>query len=230
MKIIGLIGGMTWKSSMVYYQLLNEITNEKLGDRHSCECIMYSVDFDEIERLQRRGDWQQLADIMSKTARKLEKAGADMIVICANTMHKIVNEIEDEVNIPIIHIADAVAVKVKAQNLKKIGLLGTKFTMEHGFYKNRIKDIFGIEVISPDSRDMVTVNRIIYDELVFGIIKEDSKKKYLEIVNKLTDKGAEGIILACTEIPLLIKQSDINIPVFDTIQIHVEKSIEFAIA
>lgn len=230
MKIIGLIGGMTWKSSMVYYQLLNEITNEKLGDRHSCECIMYSVDFDEIERLQRRGDWQQLADIMSKTARKLEKAGADMIVICANTMHKIVNEIEDEVNIPIIHIADAVAVKVKAQNLKKIGLLGTKFTMEHGFYKNRIKDIFDIEVISPDSRDMVTVNRIIYDELVFGIIKEDSKKKYLEIVNKLTDKGAEGIILACTEIPLLIKQSDINIPVFDTIRIHVEKAIEFAIA
>ncbi|MCD4793076.1 MAG: aspartate/glutamate racemase family protein [Bacteroidales bacterium] len=230
MKVIGLIGGMTWKSTSVYYQLLNEITNEKLGGRHSCECILYSVDFDEIERLQHRGDWQQLADIMSKAAGKLEKAGADMIVICANTMHKTADEIEDRVNIPVVHIADAVAVEVKEQNLQKIGLIGTKFIMEHDFYKNRIKKTFDIDVISPKGRDMITIHRIIFDELIYGTVKEESKKRYLEIINKLTERGAEGIILGCTEISILLNQSDINIPIFDTIRIHVEKAVEFAIA
>ncbi len=230
MKVIGLIGGLTWKSTAEYYRLLNEITNKKLGGHHSCECIIYSVDFDEIQRLQKRGDWQEITKIMTGTARKLEKADADMLLICANTMHKIADEIEDKVNIPLVHIADAVAVEVKEKNLQKIGLLGTKHTMEHDFYKNRIKHIYDIDVISPDNRDMITIHRIIFDELIFGIFKKDSKKRYLEIINKLKDKGAEGIILGCTEIPILIKQSDVNIPVFDTIRLHVEKAIEFAIA
>lgn len=230
MKVIGLIGGLSWKSTAEYYRLLNEITNEKLGGHHSCECVLYSVDFDEIVKLQRRGDWQEITEIMTEAARKLENADADMIVICANTMHKIADEIEDEVTIPIVHIADAVAVEVKEKNLQKIGLLGTKDTMEHDFYKNRIKHIYDIDVISPDKRDIITIHRIIFDELVHGIIKEDSKKRYLEIIKKLTDNGAEGIILGCTEIPMLIKQSDIEIPVFDTVRLHVEKAIEFAIA
>lgn len=230
MKVIGLIGGLTWKSTAEYYRLLNEITNEKLGGHHSCECIIYSLDFDEIQKLKKRGDWQEITEIMTKAARKLEKADVDMLLICANSLHKIADEIEDKINIPLVHIADAVAVEVKEKNLQKIGLLGTKNTMEQDFYKNRIKHIYDIDVISPEGRDMITINRIIFDELIYGIAKENSKKKYLEIINKLKDKGAEGIILGCTEIPILIKQSDINIPVFDTIRLHVEKAISFAIA
>lgn len=229
MKKIGLIGGMSWESSLEYYRIINETVKQKLGGLHSAECIMYSVDFDEIEKLQHQGKWEDLTKIMIDCAQRLEKAGANVIIICTNTMHKMAGEVESSINIPLLHIADATAEKIKEKSFKKVGLLGTKFTMEEDFYKGRLIEKHDIEVIIPNSEEMQIVHDIIFDELCLGIIKETSKEQYKKIILNLSKKGAEGVILGCTEIPLLIKQEDVEVPLFDTISIHAEFAVDYAI-
>ena len=223
MKTIGLIGGMSWESTVTYYQIINETIKNRLGGLHSAKCILYSVDFDEIEKYQTRGEWDKSADVLSEAAQALERAGADYIVICTNTMHKVVPEIDRRIHIPILHIADMTAVQLKKHGIRKVGLLGTKYTMQQDFYKN-ILIRQGIEVIVPNDDDVAVVNRIIYDELCLGKIFEKSKAAYLDIIHKLARNGAQGIILGCTEIGLLIQQSDTDIPLFDTTLIHAEQA------
>ena len=223
MKTIGLIGGMSWESTMTYYQVINETIKKQLGGLHSAKCILYSVDFDEIEKYQTRGEWDKSEDVLSEAAQALERAGVDYIVICTNTMHKVVPEIGRRIHIPILHIADMTAVQLKKQGIRKVGLLGTKYTMQQDFYKNiLIKQ--GVEVIVPNDDDVDVVNRVIYDELCLGKIFEKSKAAYLDIIHKLARNGAQGIILGCTEIGLLIQQSDTDIPLFDTTLIHAEQA------
>lgn len=229
MKTIGLIGGMSWESSIEYYKLINELVKEKLGGVHSCKSIMHSVDFSEIEKLQHNGEWEKLTEIMVNIAKKIEKSGADCIVICTNTMHKMAEDIEKEVKIPLIHIADSVGENIVKLNLKKVALIGTKFTMEQDFYKERIRNKFGIEVIIPNENDKNIVHRVIYEELVKGQFKDESRKEYIRIIRELTKEGAEGVILGCTEIPLLISQTDVEIPIFDTTKLHSESAVEFAL-
>ena len=229
MKKIGLIGGMSWESSLEYYRIINETVKQKLGGLHSAECIMYSVDFDEIEKLQHQGKWEDLTKIMIDCAQRLEKAGANVIIICTNTMHKMAGEVESSINIPLLHIADATAEKIKEKSFKKVGLLGTKFTMEEDFYKGRLIEKHDIEVIVPNSEEIQIVHDIIFDELCLGIIKETSKEQYKKIILNLAEKGAEGVILGCTEIPLLIKQEDVEVPLFDTTKIHAEFAVDYAI-
>lgn len=229
MKTIGIIGGMSWESSLTYYKLLNESIRDQLGGFHSCKCLMYSVDFSYIEELQHEGKWEKLTEIMISIAGKLENAGAEVLIIATNTMHLMAPEVERSIRIPLIHIADATGFQIQKQHLKKVGLLGTRFTMEKDFYKKRLSEKYGIEVVTPDSEDMEIVHHIIYEELVKGKIEEQSKLKYLAIIEKLANRGAQGIILGCTEIPLLIKQKDCSIPLFDTTTIHAERAVEFAI-
>lgn len=229
MKTIGLIGGMSWESSIEYYKLINELVKEKLGGVHSCKCIMNSVDFAEIEKLQHNGEWEKLTEIMVNIAKKLEKSGADCIVICTNTMHKMADDIEKEVKIPLIHIADSVGENIIKLNLKKVALLGTKFTMEQDFYKERIRKKFGIEVIIPNESDKNIIHKVIYEELVKGQFKDESRQEYIRIINELVKDGAEGIILGCTEIPLLINESDVEISIFDTTKLHSESAVKFAL-
>ena len=219
MKTIGLIGGMSWESTVTYYQLINETIKEQCGGLHSAKILMYSVDFAEIEECQAKGEWEKSGEILANVAQNLEKAGADFIVICTNTMHKVLPQIQESINIPIIHIADATADELEKQKIKKVALLGTKYTMTQDFYKERII-ARGIEVMIPEETDVEIVNRIIYEELCLGEIREASKTEYIRIINQLKDEGAEGIILGCTEIGLLIKQEDSILPVFDTTQIH----------
>ena len=229
MKRIGLIGGISWESTVTYYQVINETIKNKLGGLHSAKCILDSVDFYEIEKYQSNGEWDKSAEVLSDSAIRLEKAGADFIVICTNTMHKIVPEIAKRINIPILHIADMTAIQLKKHNIKKVGLLGTKYTMKEDFYKS-ILEQNGIEVVIPDDNGIEVVNSVIYDELCLGIVSEKSKEKYLNIISELSERGAEGIILGCTEIGLLVNQKDTEIPLFDTTLIHAEmaaiKSIE----
>lgn len=228
MKTIGLIGGMSWESTVTYYQILNETVKQELGGLHSAKCILYSVDFQEIEECQANGDWQKSAEILSKAACSLEKAGADFIVICTNTMHKVVEEIQSHIHIPVLHIAKATANILKKNHINKVGLLGTKYTMQQDFYKQVLIDQ-GIEVIIPDKEDINTVNQVIYNELCLGQIKDKSKRAYIQIINNLKDKGAQGIILGCTEIGLLIKQEDTQMPLFDTALIHAKEAAFIAI-
>ena len=223
MKTIGLIGGMSWESTVTYYQVINETIKNQLGGLHSAKCILYSVDFDEIKKYQTRGAWDKSADILSEVAQALERAGADYIVICTNTMHKVAPEIDRRIHIPILHIADMTAVQLKKQGIRKVGLLGTKYTMQQDFYKN-ILIRQGIEVIVPNDDDVDVVNRVIYDELCLGKIFERSKAAYLDIIHKLARNEAQGIILGCTEIGLLIQQSDTDIPLFDTTRIHAKQA------
>ena len=223
MKTIGLIGGMSWESPVTYYQVINETIKNQLGGLHSAKCILYSVDFDEIEKYQASGEWDKSADVLSEAAQALERAGADYIVICTNTMHKVVPEIGRRMHIPILHIADMTAVQLKKQGIRKVGLLGTKYTMQQDFYKN-VLIRQGIEVIIPNDDDVDVVNRVIYDELCLGKIFEKSKAVYLDIIQELVRNGAQGIILGCTEIGLLIQQSDTDIPLFDTTLIHAEQA------
>ena len=204
LKTIGLIGGMSWESTATYYKIINETVKEKLGGLHSAKCILYSVDFQEIEECQANGNWEKSGEILGEAAYNLEKAGADFIVICTNTMHKVVNQIKEKISVPILHIAEMTAEKILEKGLKNIALLGTKYTMEQDFYKSKLIEK-GINVIIPDKNDIETINEVIYDELCLGTINFNSKKKFLEIVDKLRSKGAEGIILGCTEIGLLIK-------------------------
>ncbi|WP_294662449.1 aspartate/glutamate racemase family protein [Fusobacterium ulcerans] len=229
MKTIGLIGGMSWESTVTYYEIINRTIKEKLGGLHSGKLVLFSVDFQEIEECQAKGEWDKSAKILTEAAQSLEKAGADFIVICTNTMHKIAPDIQRNINIPILHIAEATADELDKKDIKKVALLGTKYTMEQDFYKNKLIDR-GIEVVIPDDEDRAEVNRVIYEELCLGKILPLSKKKFLEIMDKLLEKGAQGVILGCTEIGLLVQQKDTDISLFDTAEIHAKsaalKSIE----
>ena len=229
MKTIGLIGGMSWESSLEYYKIVNETVKEKLGGLHSCKCLMYSVDFGVIEALQHQNKWDELTKLMIEAAQNLKHGGADFIVICTNTMHKMAPEIETATGLNVLHIADVTGAAISKDQIQKVGLLGTRFTMEGDFYKKRLKDNYDIEVIIPEDADRQIIHDIIYNELCLGIIKDDSRQKYIDIINKLCANGAEGIILGCTEIPLLIKQSDVLIPVYDTTKIHSESAVDFAL-
>ena len=225
---MGLIGGMSWESTVTYYKIINETIKEKLGGLHSAKCILYSVDFQEIEECQANGNWEKSGEILGEAAYNLEKAGADFIVICTNTMHKVINQIKEKISIPILHIAEMTAEKILEKGLKNIALLGTKYTMEQDFYKSKLIEK-GINVIIPDKNDIEIINKVIYDELCLGTINSNSKKKFLEIVDKLRSKGAEGIILGCTEIGLLIKNEDTDVPLFDTAVIHAEEAAIYSI-
>lgn len=230
MKKIGLIGGMSWESTQVYYQIINRRVNEKLGGYHSAKCVLESVDFAEIEEFQHKDDWKSLAEVMVEAAVNLEKAGAEFIVLCTNTMHLCSGEIRKNINIPFLHIAEATGNAIQKLSLNKVLLLGTRFTMEMDFYKRILDEDFGIETLTPNKQDRETVHRIIYEELVHGIIKNESKQVYQAIIDKAVEAGAEGVILGCTEIPLLIQSNDVNIPVFDTTLIHAASAVEFALS
>ena len=220
---------MSWESSLEYYRILNEQIKQKLGGLHSAQCLMYSVDFGPIAELQHDNDWEELSRIMVETGQRLEKGGADFIIICTNTMHKMAKEVGAGISIPLIHIADTTAEEIKRQGLNTVALLGTRFTMEQDFYKGRLAEKHGLKVLTPDDTDMDKIHRIIYKELCLGTILKDSKTEYLRIIEKLIDQGAEGIILGCTEIPLLVKQKDVSVPILDTTQLHAEAAVEFAI-
>jgi aspartate racemase len=230
MKVIGLIGGLSWESSAEYYRMINELVRERLGGLHSAECVMYSFDFHEIEGLQSAGDWDEATRRMVTAAQRLEHADAACIVICSNTMHKMADAVQKAVSIPLLHLADTTAQQIVACNLHKIGLLGTRFTMEQDFYKGRLHDKFGLDVLVPDDAGRRIVDRVIYDELCRGEIKASSKQAYVDVIQDLISRGAEGIILGCTEITLLIKQSDCSVPAFDTTAIHAQAAVEFALA
>jgi len=230
MKTIGLIGGMSWESSIEYYRLINEKVQSSLGGLHSAKSLMVSVDFAEIEILQREGRWEEAAQKMVAAAQSLERGGADFIVLCTNTMHKAAGDIQAHTRIPFLHIADATAQQIRAAGMRKIGLLGTRFTMEEGFYKDRLVENFGLEVILPDAREREIVHRVIYDELVLGKINPASKEQFVAIIGEMVDAGAEGVILGCTEIGLLVHAEDSRVPLFDTTKIHAEAAVEYALS
>ncbi|HII02833.1 TPA: aspartate/glutamate racemase family protein [Methanosarcinaceae archaeon] len=229
MKTIGMIGGMSWESSLEYYRLVNEAVKEKMGGLHSAKCILYSVDFGDIEKMLVSGDWEGLEACLGEAALELKEAGADFLLICTNTMHKLAEKVEAKAGLPLLHIADAAAGEIQATGLEKVGLLGTKFTMEETFYRERLEDKFGIKVLIPEAGDREFVNNVIFNELCLGIIKDDSREKFKEIIGDLVSKGAEGIVLGCTEIPLLIGQEDAEVPVFDTTKVHALAAVEFAL-
>ncbi|MFD1259080.1 aspartate/glutamate racemase family protein [Entomomonas asaccharolytica] len=230
MKTIGLIGGMSWESTTNYYRLINTLVKQQLGGLHSAKIALYSVDFAEIELLQQQGNWQQAAQYLTEVALNIEKAGADFLVICTNTMHIVAEQIQQNIKIPLIHIADATGEALIAKNIKTVGLLGTAFTMEKDFYKGRLADKYGLTVITPNEHERQQVHQIIFHELCVGSIKPESKQTYLTIIDKLVKEGAEAIILGCTEIGMLIKQQDTQIPLFDTTSIHAEKAVKLALS
>lgn len=229
MKTIGLLGGMSWESSLGYYKAINEGVKAALGGLHSAQIAMYSVDFDPIEQLQHAGNWAETAKILCHAAQRVEAAGADFVLICTNTMHKVAPEIADAIQIPIIHIADATAEVLVEEGIKTIGLLGTAFTMEQEFYKGRLKDQFNLDVVIPDQDDRKIVHDVIYQELCLGKINSASRQEYLRIIQALAEQGAEAVILGCTEIGLLVNQSDTEIRLFDTTEIHAKKAVESAL-
>ena len=228
MKKIGLIGGMSWESTAVYYELINKKVGEISGGFHSSKCILESVDFAEVQEFQHNNDWNSLNTIMADAAKRLEKCGAEVIILCTNTMHLCSESIIKEISVPFLHIADATGRQIVKQGIKKVALLGTKFTMEKEFYKGKLKEDFDLNVMVPDENDRNLIHDIIYTELVRGQLKAESKEVYKRIIKRMQNKGAQGVILGCTEIPLLIKQSDVDIPVFDTTKIHAESTVEFA--
>lgn len=228
MKTIGLIGGMSWESTVTYYQVINNTVKEKLGGLHSARILLYSVDFAEIEECQAGGNWEKSADILAKAAESIEIAGADFLVICTNTMHKVAPQIQNRIKIPVLHIAEATAEVLIHANIKKVALLGTKYTMTQDFYKGKLEER-GLHVIVPDETDAEKVNAIIYSELCLGTVRDESRKVYTDIIKKMKEKGAEGVILGCTEIGLLIKQEDSALPVFDTALIHARTAAEKSI-
>ena len=229
MKTIGLIGGMSWESSIEYYRIINERTKAKLGGLHSAKSFMVSVDFAEIEILQHQGKWAEAAEILIGAAKDLQSGGADFIVLCTNTMHKVAEDIEASVKIPLLHIADATAQLVKDTGIQKIGLLGTRFTMEEEFYKGRLSQKYGLNVSVPTAQEREIIHRVIYEELVLGRIEGRSKEQYVGIIQQMVNQGAEGVILGCTEIGLLIHQEDSQVPLFDTTRIHAEAAVEYAL-
>jgi len=230
MKTIGLLGGMSWESTELYYRLINEGVKTELGGLHSARIALVSVDFQEIETLQHHGDWAGAGQALATAARQVESAGADFLLICTNTMHKVAPQIEAAIRIPILHIADATATRIKAGGLKTIGLLGTKFTMEQEFYRRRLMEQHGLTVLTPPPADRELVHRVIYDELCLGQVKEASRAEFLRIMADLQERGAEGIIEGCTEIVMLVQQQHTAIPLFDTTAIHAAEAVRFAIA
>ncbi len=228
MKTIGLLGGMSWESTIPYYQIINEAVRERLGGLHSAKVVLYSVEFDEIERCQSGGDWEKSGEILGKAAQGLEAAGADFLLICTNTMHKVAPQIASMVRIPIVHIADATADELERNRIRRVGLLGTKYTMTQDFYKRRLTDR-GIDVVIPDEADIEVVNDVIFGELCVGEIKEGSRREFQRIIDRLKEKGAEGVVLGCTEIGLLIHQPDASLPLFDTTRIHAKRAAELAL-
>ncbi len=229
MKTIGLIGGMSWESSSEYYRIINEAVKEKLGGLHSAQSLMYSVDFAEVETLQQEGRWEEATQIMVAAALRLQAGGADFIVICTNTMHKMAEQVQGAIHLPLLHIADATAEKIKAKKLHTVGLLGTRFTMEEDFYRGRLEQRHGLQVLIPEEADREVIHRVIYDELVLGKLNPTSKAQYLSIIASLVGRGAQGIILGCTEIGLLVKPGDTESPLFDTTRIHAEAAVEYAL-
>ena len=227
MKTIGLIGGTSWVSTLEYYKVINKTLNEKLGKAHSARCILYSVDFED-DIVKNEYNWDKITENYIDIARKLEYFGADFLIICANTLHKIVDDVQKSMKIPILHIADSTGIKIIENGFKKVGLLGTKITMEKNFYKDRLKKQFGIETVVPKENEREIIHNIIHEELTYNIIKDSSKQKYIKIINNLVADGAQGIILGCTEIPLLIKQNDLDTPIFDTTSIHAKAAVEYA--
>ena len=229
MKTIGLLGGMSWESTELYYRWINEGIKSRLGGLHSAKIAMVSVDFQEIEVLQHAGDWEKAGQVLAEAGRQVEAAGADFLLICTNTMHKVAPQIEAAINIPILHLADATADRIKAQGIKRVGLLGTNFTMEQDFYRGRLTDKHGLDVLVPSPEDRQIIHRIIYDELVLGEVRESSRQAYLTIMDKLRNQGAEAIIEGCTEIVLLVQQQHTDIPLFDTTAIHAEAAVVMAV-
>ena len=229
MKRIGLIGGMSWESSIEYYRIINEATNARLGGLHSAESLMVSLDFAEIERLQRRGDWGDAARVLRAAGKRLEQGGADCVVLCTNTMHKVAEEIQAGVTIPLLHIADATAQRVTAAGIRTVGLLGTRFTMEEDFYTGRLSQKYGLHVTIPNPSERAMVHRVIYEELVLGSIRPESQAQYRGIIEHMVQRGAEGVILGCTEIGLLVHSQDSSVPLFDTTRIHAEAAVEYAL-
>ncbi len=230
MKTIGLLGGMSWESTVSYYEFVNEGIKSKLGGLHSAKVVLYSVDFDEIEKLQHSGDWEETALILSDAAKKIQSGGADFLLICTNTMHKVADKIQNTIDIPVIHIADATGMSLADAGVKKVGLLGTKFTMSENFYKGRLKSGFGLEVLVPSDTDQTIIHNIIYSELCLGEIKANSRKSVLNIIESLGKSGAEAVILGCTEIALLVQQEHTKMPLYDTTTIHAAKAVELALS
>jgi len=229
MKTIGMLGGMSWESTALYYREINERIKEKLGALHSAEIILNSVDFEKIERLQQKGDWEATADILKKAARSVELAGADFLIICTNTMHIVASEITTCLKIPVLHIVDATGEKLVEDKISSVGLLGTNFTMEKSFYKGRLSERYGIQTVIPSSEDRVELHRIIYEELCCGVVKQTSREYYLEVIDKLKTAGAEGIILGCTEIGMLVSKKDTTARLYDTTKIHAERAVNLAL-
>ena len=230
MKTLGLIGGMSWESTVPYYQTINRVAGARLGGLHSARLVLYSVEFHEIEVLQHEGRWEEAGEILAEAARAVRRAGAEAIVLCTNTMHKVAAEIEAAVDVPLLHIADATAARVKAAGLTRVGLLGTRFTMEEPFYRGRLEAGHGLNVVVPPEPERALVHRVIYGELCLGSVREESRRAFQQVVRGLVAAGAQGVILGCTEIGLLLRQEDAPVPLFDTARIHAEAAAEFALA
>lgn len=229
MKTIGLIGGMSWESTTSYYKAINEGVKAQLGGLHSAKICLYSVDFHQIEQLQHQGRWDDIAEILSQAAQSVQAGGADFVLICTNTMHKVASVIEQAISIPILHIADATAMQLVNDGVTKVGLLGTRFTMEQDFYKQRLTEQFGIEVVIPDEPQRNLVHDVIYNELCQGIVSDKSRQEYLQIIASLAEQGAQAVILGCTEIALLVEQNHTSVPLYDTTQIHAEAAVRHAL-
>jgi aspartate racemase len=229
MKTIGLIGGMSWESSAEYYRIINQTVQERLGGLHSAQCILFSFDFQEIEQLQHQGEWEKLTDLMMRAAQTLQGAGAELLIICTNTMHKMAQEVQSSVGIPLVHIADAAAKAIMEKGLDKVALLGTRFTMVEDFYKKTLREKYKLNVIIPSESDREVIDHVIYTELCRGIMHQASREQFKAIIEKLALNGAQGVILGCTEIPLLISQQDADIPLFDTTKIHAQAAVEMAL-
>lgn len=230
MKVIGLLGGMSWESTALYYRILNQQVKQQLGGLHSAELVLWSVDFQRIEQLQAAGEWQQAGEILADAARNLERAGAQFIVLCTNTMHKVAAQISAATGIPLLHIADATGRRIQQAGIRKVGLLATRFTMEQDFYRARLQQQFGLEVMTPDEADRLFVHEVIYRELCLGEINPASRRRYREIMQSLVAQGAEAIILGCTEITLLVDATDASVPLFDTTLIHAQEAVIQALA
>ena len=229
MKTVGLIGGMSWESTVTYYQLLNKGIKDALGGLHSAKVLLYSVDFYEIESLMSRGAWDKAAELLGDVAARLEQAGADMILICTNTLHKVAPQVQTKIRVPLVHIAEAAAETLKEQGISRVGLLGTQYTMTQEFYRDKLVER-GIEVLIPEGDDIELVNRVIFDELCLGIVKEESRAEYLRVIAALQQRGVQGILLGCTELGLIVAKEDVSLPLFDTTEIHAKKALALALA
>jgi aspartate racemase len=229
MKSIGLLGGMSWESTLEYYRIINQEVQARRGGLHSARCVLYSVDFAEIEALQHQGQWAQAGTVLAEAARRLERGGADFVVLCTNTMHKVADAIQAGIGIPLLHIADATAGKIKAAGISRVGLLGTRFTMEQDFYRGRLEQVHGLEVVVPEPQAREIVHRVIYDELCRGVIRDSSRAAYRDIIDGLVKEGAQGIIAGCTEIELLVRAEDSPVPFFPTTRIHAVAAVELAL-